>query len=121
MTSQTGSFAPLSLHDQAAVNLCGWIVATIYADANTDLVLAQLGRVLPDVTTGHPAIGPLALAAIDLLHANRTAGRNSIAYASARVALSGAVARVFFIRAAMACERIWPEDAPQQEPAHAAE
>jgi hypothetical protein len=121
MTQPPGYFAPLSLHDQACINLCGWIVAQIYTDPKTDLVLGQLNRVLPDVTTGHPAMGPLARAATDLLHANHTQGRVGIEYSFARLQLSAAVAEVFFIRAAMACERIWPEDAPQQEPAHAAE
>jgi hypothetical protein len=108
----------LTLHDQAAINLAGWLTCQVFdTDPNLDLVLHQLRRVLPDMTRDNARLSQLHRAIIAVLAA--AGNRRGMDWMKARLDLSAALAPIFFWRAAQACDALWPQPEPdQQEPAH---
>ena len=123
--------ARLTIHDQLAINLCGWLAHAWSNDPNLELNIGLLRRCLPSVNHDNALIGRLATAATALL--DRTAHhdvtlRNIQALAEAQE-LKLALQAIFATRAAQCCAQIWPEENTQpgpqpataSEPAHAAE
>lgn len=109
----------LTLQDQAAINLCGWLTCQVFdTDPNLDLVLHQLRSALPGMTRDNDRLSQLHRAIIAVLAA--ADNRGSMEWMKARLDLSAALAPLFFWRAAQACDALWPQP-EHEEPAHAAE
>lgn len=109
MTAPAASAPKLSLHDQALINLCGWIAVQVMGDPNLDLVLDKLADTLPAANADHPLIGPLVLTAGVAARAGRARATDGHAWSTARLNLGAALAPVFFNRAALALEAAAPK------------
>jgi hypothetical protein len=109
----------LTLHDQALINLCGWVACTRWPDLNRDMMLAQIRRLVPQVNHANPLIEPLARAASAVV--TLAARPVQTGLAEARLELDAALAAIFMARGAAACAQLWPDENSQPEPAPAAE
>ena len=104
----------LTLHDQALINLCGWLACSRWPDPNRELVLAQVRRLVPGVAHDNPLIGPLAEAAQSV--ADHSDHPSSMELLAARHRMEAALASVFMARGSQACAAIWPEENTQALP-----
>ena len=126
MSAAATTQARLTIHDQLLVNLCGWLITTWGDDANLDLVLNQLRRVLPSVSHHHPLVARLADAALGVVRVvDAPGGRRNLNACTEAFEMRQALHRIFMTRAAQAVASIWPaensqpETATASEPAHA--
>lgn len=106
----------LSLQDQAAINLCGWIACQLMENPNMDIILANLGRILPAVTNTNPMMARLSLSATAVIIAAPARRGDSMPWCMARLDLAAALSPVFFLRAALACDALWPDHDPTPAP-----
>lgn len=123
--------ARFTIHDQLAINLCGWLAHAWSNDPNLELNISLLRRCLPSLNHDNPLIGRLADAATALLDRtdHRDVTRRNIQALAEAQALKLALQAIFATRAAQAHAAIWPEENTQpgpqpstaSEPAHAAE
>lgn len=118
--------ARLTIHDQLAINLCGWLAHAWSNDPNLEMNIGLLRRCLPSVNHDNPLIGRLASAATALLDLTdrRDVTRRNIQAVTEAQELKLALQAIFATRAAQCCAAIWPEENTQpgkEEPAHAAE
>lgn len=94
----------LTLADQVAVNILGWVASNVIEDLDTEkALLRELEAVLPHVSTHHPKIAPLLPAAAELI-AVRLAAFDRRGLWAPKLRLAGPMADFFKWRAALACE-----------------
>ncbi len=106
--------ARLTMWDQALINLCGWVACTRWSDPNRDMMLAQIRRLVPQVSHANPLIAPLAEAAQAVADAGGHPAKGDQAYA--RLDLDKALAAVFLARGAAACAACWPDENTRPDP-----